>query len=68
LLQHVEASVEVECAGQFTRGMTVCDLRNKRATGTGAIRDARPPNARVALRSDARRLIATVIDTVLTYP
>jgi len=68
LLQHVEASVEVECAGQLTRGMTVCDLRNKRATGTGAIRDARPPNARVALRSDARRLIATVIDTVLTYP
>jgi inosine-uridine nucleoside N-ribohydrolase len=68
LIEHVECSVEVELAGTLTRGMTVCDLRKKRVAGTGVIRDARPPNARVAVRSDARRLIASVIETVLTYP
>ena len=68
LMSHVEASVQIELNGRFTRGMTVCDLRNKRVTGTGVIKDAGPPNARVALKADARRLIASVIDTVLTYP
>jgi inosine-uridine nucleoside N-ribohydrolase len=68
LLTFVEASVEVELAGRLTRGMTVCDLRNKRAGGTGSIREARPPNARVAIASDARALIAEVIDAVLACP
>lgn len=68
LLTHVEASVEIELSGRLTRGMTVCDLRNKRAGGTGSIREARPPNARVAVASDARALIAEVIDAVLACP
>jgi inosine-uridine nucleoside N-ribohydrolase len=68
LLTHVETSVEVELSGRLTRGMTVCDLRNKRAGGTGSIREARPPNARVAIASDARALIAEVIDAVLACP
>jgi hypothetical protein len=46
----------------------VCDLRNKRAGGTGAIQEARRPNARVAVASDARPLIAEVIDVVLACP
>jgi len=68
LLTHVEASVEVELSGRLTRGMTVCDLRNKRAGATGAIQEARRPNARVATSSDARALISEVIDAVLSYP
>ena len=68
LLTFVEAAVEVELAGRLTRGMTVCDLRNKRAGGTGAIQEARRPNARVAVASDARPLIAEVIDVVLACP
>jgi inosine-uridine nucleoside N-ribohydrolase len=68
LLTFVDAAVEVELAGRLTRGMTVCDLRNKRAGGTGAIQEARRPNARVAVASDARPLIAEVIDVVLACP
>lgn len=68
LLTFVEASVEIELAGRLTRGMTVCDLRNKRAGGTGEIRDAKAPNARVAIASDPRPLISEVIDAVLACP
>jgi inosine-uridine nucleoside N-ribohydrolase len=67
LIEYLETSVTIELAGRFTRGMTVCDLRRKRATGTGAIADAATPNARVALRSQARKLIDRVVDTVIAF-
>jgi hypothetical protein len=46
--------------------MTVCDLRRLTAEGRQS-RGGGEPNVRVAMRSDARRLIDGVIDTMLTY-
>ncbi len=67
LITYVHTAVQIELSGAHTRGMTVCDLRNKRAKGTGAIRDADAPNAHVALRSNARPLIDKVVDTILAF-
>jgi inosine-uridine nucleoside N-ribohydrolase len=60
LLETEGAIVRVECAGIHTRGATVCDVRGARGM-------AEPP-VRLAIRSDARRLIDRVVDTLLTYP
>ncbi len=68
LITYVETSVQVELTGTHTRGMTVCDLRGKRATGTGAIRDAGRPNAKVAVASNARALIDQVVEAIVAYP
>jgi hypothetical protein len=46
--------------------MTVCDLRTLTEEGMRT-RAGRPPNAHVAIASDAPRLIAGVVDTMLTY-
>ena len=66
LIQYLETTVIVELAGTHTRGMTVCDLRRLRPGG--AIRPIGPPNARVALEAQGRRLIERVVDTLLSYP
>ena len=58
--------VDVELAGRFTRGMTVCDLRNLTEEGR-ATRGGREPNALVALHSAARAVIRDVVDTILSY-
>ena len=44
----------------------LCDLRRLRPGG--AIRPIGPPNARVALEAQGRRLIERVVDTLLSYP
>ena len=65
LLATVDARVEVELAGTHTRGMTVCDLRHP-----GHMRDpvpSEPANARVAIASDARRLVDDVLAALLEY-
>lgn len=65
LLTTVDARVEVELAGTHTRGMTVCDLRHP-----GHVRDpapATPANARVAIASDARRLVDDVLAALIEY-
>ncbi len=54
-----ETRVEVELAGTFTRGMTVCDFRGGRIEN---------PNARVAVTPDRERLVGVMMDTVLSYP
>jgi inosine-uridine nucleoside N-ribohydrolase len=46
-------------------GMTVCDLRPLTTEGRRA-RGGAEPNARVAIQSDARRLIDAVVDTMLS--
>jgi len=68
LITYVETSVDVELTGTYTRGMTICDLRGKRATGAGAIRDAARPNAKVAISSNARALIDQVVEAIVAYP
>ena len=57
-MEYAETRVEVELAGRFTRGMTVCDLRGIKVEN---------PNARVAVRADRERLVGMMMDTVLSY-
>lgn len=66
LVSYRSCHVDVELAGRLTRGMTVCDLRGLTEAGRVA-RGAPAANALVAVDSDAPRLIADVIDTLLTY-
>jgi inosine-uridine nucleoside N-ribohydrolase len=68
LITYAHAHVAVELNGTHTRGMTVCDLRGMRADGTSTIQRGAPPNARVAIASDARRLIDHVVGALLTFP
>jgi inosine-uridine nucleoside N-ribohydrolase len=65
LIQYLETTVAIELTGTHTRGMTVCDLRRVRPGG--AVAPGGPPNARVALEAQGRRLIERVVDTLLTY-
>lgn len=58
-MEYTETRVEVELAGRYTRGMTVCDMRG------GAIEE---PNARVAVVPNRAGLIGHMMDTVLSYP
>lgn len=55
--QHLHVGVEL--TGTLTRGMTLVDLRNHRATGE--------PNAEVLTRIDAEAAIELLIDTVASY-
>jgi purine nucleosidase len=50
------APVDVEIQGQFTRGMTVCDLRN---------RSRRPSNAQVAMEAAADEAMSTFMRLLL---
>ncbi len=54
-----ETRVEVELAGTFTRGMTVCDFRGS-TIGSA--------NARVAVSPDRQRLVGVMMDSVISYP
>jgi purine nucleosidase len=60
LFEFQEAPVDIELQGQFTRGMTVCDLRN---------RAGRPCNAQIAMEVNAQeamglcmRLLSTSLE------
>lgn len=66
LLEYRHVHVAIETRGEHTRGMTVCDLRTLTEEGM-LTRAGRPPNARVALSSDAPRLIGGVVETLLAY-
>jgi len=66
LLTWRHAHVAVETRGEHTRGMTVCDMRTLTEEGR-VTRGGQPPNARVAVASDARRLIDGVVATLLGY-
>lgn len=66
LITYKECHVAVELNGTHTRGMTVCDLRPLGPEGRKA-RGGKEPNAKVAIASDAKRLIDHVVDTLLTY-
>src|SRR3954447_9809760 len=67
LIDYVETSVNVELAGRYTRGMTVCDLRGVRPGATTGIGPAGPATTKVALEADRRALIDLVIDAVLSF-
>jgi inosine-uridine nucleoside N-ribohydrolase len=67
LVSYVSTNVQVELEGRLTRGMTVCDMRGMRAGAAQTIQRAGPANARVAVASDARRLIDLVVDAIVTF-
>ena len=67
LLTYLETSVKVELQGTYTRGMTLCDMRGMRAGATQTIQRAGRANAKVAIASDARRLIDHVVDAVISF-
>jgi inosine-uridine nucleoside N-ribohydrolase len=68
LIRYVDTSVAVELHGTYTRGMTVCDLRNVRSDAVTAISGARRSNAKVAVEAHSRPLIDLVVDAVCHYP
>ena len=71
LIRYVETSVKIELAGVYTRGMTVCDLREVRPgvtpRGTKDLRPAEAATTKVAVVADRRPLIELVVDTVLSF-
>jgi purine nucleosidase len=64
LIDYVRARVEIELVGTHTRGMTVCDLRQRRSAVTGG---GPAPNAMVAVDAKGRALIEHVLATLLSY-
>ena len=64
LLEYLNTRVEIELAGAYTRGMTLCDLRPARLS---AAEDQPTANALVATNAKSRALIGRVIETLLTY-
>lgn len=67
LVTYLETSVKVELNGTHTRGMTVCDMRSMRAGAAQTIQRPGKANAKVAIASDARRLIDLVVDAVISF-
>jgi inosine-uridine nucleoside N-ribohydrolase len=66
LVEYRRCHVGVELNGRLTRGMTVCDLRTLTPEGR-AERGVGGPSALVAIRTEARRLIDHVVETLLSY-
>jgi inosine-uridine nucleoside N-ribohydrolase len=66
LLTTQDCHVAVELHGTLTRGMTVCDRRGMPAS-LRAERGLPPANVRLAVDADARRLVDSVIDTLIHY-
>jgi pyrimidine-specific ribonucleoside hydrolase len=64
--------VDVELAGELTRGMTVCDARPQDGGRYGEsarpLRGAPPANAEVALELDVVRFFDLLLDTLAGYP
>lgn len=66
LITYHPCNVQVELHGALTRGMSVCDMRPLTEQGQ-RLRGVGPANARVAVAADAPRLIAGVMEAILSY-
>jgi inosine-uridine nucleoside N-ribohydrolase len=66
LIRYIETSVTIELRGEYTRGMTVCDLRNIQPA-YAELQSAKTPNARIALEANSRAIINLVVETILSY-
>jgi inosine-uridine nucleoside N-ribohydrolase len=66
LIRYLETSVTIELRGEYTRGMTVCDLRNIQPS-YAELYSAKKSNARIALEANSRAIIDLVVDTILSY-
>ncbi|MEX0941838.1 MAG: nucleoside hydrolase [Pseudomonadales bacterium] len=65
LITYQPMHVAVECKGEFTRGMTVCDQRGVIA-GEG-IEISKPANARVAVACDGAAIVNALLAALLDY-
>ncbi len=65
LINHVPMHVAVECQGQHTRGMTVCDQRG--VIASQGIAAPEPVNARVAISARGNAIVGHVLDTLKEF-
>lgn len=66
-IEYQATYVSIELVGEFTRGMTVCDLRGILPGDTGSIEPRQEPNARVAVSAQNDKIVADVVDTLCKY-
>lgn len=67
LITYLDTSVRIETAGTLTRGMTLCDLRHPKGSAVEHLRHRTPPNCRVAIDANSRRISQVVLETLLSY-
>lgn len=73
LIESVRCHVAVELSGQYTRGMTVCDLRHITNPGApikggGGVIPSEPANAQIGMKLDVERFFDLLVDTIALYP
>ena len=73
LISSVTCHVGIELNGQYTRGMTVCDLRHitqpgKPIKGGGGVVPSEPANAEVGMQLDVPRFFDLLVNTIAQYP
>ena len=67
LITYLHTSVRIETAGQYTRGMTLCDLRHPQGSTVTHLRHRTEPNCHVAIAAQSRALSDKVLETLLSY-
>ncbi len=73
LIESQMLHVDVELQGQYTRGMTVCDMRFLGLRGAavesgGGLDGSKPPNACVGMKLDVDRFFDLLLGTLAEYP
>ena len=73
LIESVTCHVGVELHGQYTRGMTVCDLRHITHPGApiqgfGGVVASEPANAEIGMKLDVERFFDLLVNTIAMYP
>ena len=73
LIESVYAHVDVELDGQYTRGLTVCDLRylgdpGRVIQGGGGMTAGQQPNTHIAMKLDVERFFDLLVTTFAQYP
>jgi len=69
LIESVDAHVDVELSGRFTRGMTVCDRRNVSVeSGVSTFALSGQPNAKVGLKLDVDGFFDLLYSALRGYP
>jgi len=67
LVTFLHTSARIETTGTYSRGMTVCDVRHPNGSAEPTLRNRTEPNCLVAVDADSRKLIETVLSTLLEY-
>ncbi len=68
LITFMHTSARIETTGTYSRGMTVCDVRHPKGSAEPTLRNRTEPNCLVAVDADSRKVIDTVLATLLEYP